>query len=69
MLESKLWHKKTETKNVKALNMVEFINPCEQYPHKFKFGLSARGKKIFRKRCSSEVGNLVMPAAEFYLNR
>ena len=30
--------KKTETKNVKALNMAEFISTFDQYPHKFKFG-------------------------------
>ena len=38
MLESKLWHNKTETKNVKVAKMVEFIETCDQYPRKFNFG-------------------------------
>ena len=38
MLEAKLWHNKTETKNVKAANMVEFIKTCDQYPRRFHFG-------------------------------
>ena len=29
MLESKLWHNKSETKNVKVAKMVEFIKTCE----------------------------------------
>ena len=37
MLESKLWHKKTETKNVKVAKMVEFIKTYNQYPCKFNF--------------------------------
>ena len=31
MLESKLWHNKTETKNVKFAKMVKFIKTCEQH--------------------------------------
>ena len=38
MLKSKLWDKKTETKKVKVVKMVEPIKTCEQYPHKFSFG-------------------------------
>ena len=38
MLEAKLWHNKTETKNVKVAKMVEFILTCDQYPRRFKFG-------------------------------
>ena len=34
MLESKLWHNKTETKNVKVAKMKEFIKTCDQYPRK-----------------------------------
>ena len=34
MLEAKLWHNKTEAKNVK---MVEFIKTCDQYLRTFKF--------------------------------
>ena len=32
MLESKLWYNKTETKNVKVAEIVEFIKTCDQYP-------------------------------------
>ena len=35
MLEAKLWHNKTETKNVKVAKMVEFIS--DQYPRRFDF--------------------------------
>ena len=58
MFESKLWHKKTETKNVKVAKMVEFIKTCDQYSSKFNFWsffqfhnlpLSAGGKKDFQK--------------------
>ena len=38
MLESKLWLSKTETKNVKAVEMVGFIKTCDQSPHRFNFG-------------------------------
>ena len=38
MLEAKLWYKKTETKNVKVVKMVEFIKTCNQYPRRFNFG-------------------------------
>ena len=38
MTESKLWHNKTEIKNVKLAKMVEFIKTCDQIPHKFNFG-------------------------------
>ena len=31
MLESKLWHSETETKNVKGVKMVGFIKTCDQY--------------------------------------
>ena len=30
MIESKLWHNKTEIKNVKVAKMVEFIKTCEK---------------------------------------
>ena len=32
MLETKLWHNKTEIKNVKVAKMMEFIKTCDQYP-------------------------------------
>ena len=35
MLESKLWHNKTEIKNVKVAKMVEFIKTCD--PCRFYF--------------------------------
>ena len=38
MLEAKLWHNKTETKNVKVAKMAEFIKTCDQYPRRFNFG-------------------------------
>ena len=38
MIESKIWHNKTEIKNVKVVKTVEFIKTCDQYPHKFNFG-------------------------------
>ena len=38
MLESELWHKRTETKNAKDARMVEFIKTCDNYPRKFNFG-------------------------------
>ena len=38
MLEPKPWHNKTETKNLKVANMMEFIRTCDQYPSKFDFG-------------------------------
>ena len=38
MLEFKLWHKKTGTKNVKVTKIVEFIKTRDQYPCKFKLG-------------------------------
>ena len=31
MPEDKLWHNKTETKNVKVAKVVEFIKTCDQY--------------------------------------
>ena len=39
MIESKLWHNKTETKNVKVAKMVEFIKTCEQYHRRSFFQL------------------------------
>ena len=30
MIESKLWHNKTEIKNVKVAKIVEFIKTCEK---------------------------------------
>ena len=38
MLETKLWHNKTETKNVKVTRMAEFIKTCDQYPRRLNFG-------------------------------
>ena len=39
MLVTKLWHSKTETKNVKVAKMVELIKTCDQYPpRRFNFG-------------------------------
>ena len=38
MLESKLWHSKTETKNVNVAKMVEFIKTCDEFPRRFNFG-------------------------------
>ena len=38
MLEAKLWHNKTETKNVKAAKMVEFTKTCDQYLRRLNFG-------------------------------
>ena len=38
MLESKLWHNKAETENVKPAKIVEFIKTFDQYPCKFNFG-------------------------------
>ena len=39
MLVTKLWHGKTESKNVKAAKMVEFIKTCDQCPpRRFNFG-------------------------------
>ena len=38
MLESKLSHNKTETKNIKVAKMMEIIKTCDQYPYKFNFG-------------------------------
>ena len=38
MLESKLWHKKKRSKNVKVTKIVEFIKTRDQYPCKFKLG-------------------------------
>ena len=37
MLEAKLWHNKTETKNAKVAKMVEFIKTFDQYPRRFNF--------------------------------
>ena len=37
MLETKLWHNKIDTKNVKVAKMMEFIKTCDQYPHRFNF--------------------------------
>ena len=31
MLEAKLWHNKTETKNVNVAKMVKFVKTCDQY--------------------------------------
>ena len=78
MLESKLWHNKTEIKgwNVKAAKMVKFIKTCDHHPHKFNFGhflssivhlLSAGGTLIVRKCCSGEMGNFLLPGGEFCL--
>ena len=39
MLESKLWHNKIETKNVKVAKMVEYIKTYNQYLRKFNFCL------------------------------
>ena len=38
MLESKLWHNKTETKNVNVAKMVEFTKTCDEFPRRFNFG-------------------------------
>ena len=38
MLETKLWHNKTETENVKVAKMTEFIKTCDQYPRRLNFG-------------------------------
>ena len=38
MRESKLWHNKTETKNVNVAKMVEFIKTCDEFPRRFNFG-------------------------------
>ena len=38
MLDAKLWHNKTETKNEKDAEMVEFIKTCDQYPYRLNFG-------------------------------
>ena len=38
MSTSKLWHNKTENKNLKVEKMVEFFQTCHQYPGKFNFG-------------------------------
>ena len=37
MLEVKLWHNKTETKNVKIAKTVEFIKTCDHYLRRFNF--------------------------------
>ena len=37
MLEVKLWHNKTETKNVKIAKTVEFIKTCDHYLRRFIF--------------------------------
>ena len=37
MLEAKLWHDKTKTKNVKFAKMVEFIKNGDQHPCRFNF--------------------------------
>ena len=34
MLDSKLWHNKTENKNMKIELMMGFIKTCDQYPHR-----------------------------------
>ena len=38
MLESKLCHDKTGTKNLKVAKMVEFIKTFDQYSRKFNYG-------------------------------
>ena len=38
MLESKLWHNKTEISSLNVAKMVEFIKTCDQYPVRFNFG-------------------------------
>ena len=38
MLESKLWHNKTDTKKAKCAKMVGLNKTNCQYPHKFYFG-------------------------------
>ena len=38
MLESKLWHNKTETKNVNVAKMVEFMKTYDEFPRRFNFG-------------------------------
>ena len=72
MLESKLWHKKTETKKVNGAKMVGFNKTCCQYPHKFNFGhffssivsflspLSAGGIN-FQKMLPGEMVNFLLP--------
>ena len=53
MLESKLWHSKTETKIVKCVKIVGVIKICDQYRHKFKFGHMFNfcwGEEIFKKQ-------------------
>ena len=58
MIESKLWHNKTEIENEKLAKMVEFIKTCDQIPYKFNFG------HFF---CSDEMGNFLLPGGAFCL--
>ena len=51
MLEAKLWHNKTKTKNVKVPKMVEFIKPCDQYPRRFNFGNFFNSIILFPRFC------------------
>ena len=61
MLETKLWHNKTEIKNVKVAKMMEFIKTCDQYPRRFNFcnlfnsiilpPVLLEKKKMLRQRC------------------
>ena len=69
MLESKLWHNKTETKIVKAVKMLEFIKTYHHYPRKFNFAYFFSSMilppfcwgKNFRKYSSGEMGNFLLP--------
>ena len=62
MLEAKLCHNKTETKNAKVAKMVEFIKTCDQYPRRFKFGHFFNSIiRPFRKRCLGGIGNFLLP--------
>ena len=69
MLEAKLWHNKTETKNVKVAKMMEFIKTCDQYPRRFHFGhffnsiitpLSAGEKIDLLKTLFGGMGNFLL---------
>ena len=39
MLKSKLWHSKTKINNVKGAKMTGLFETCDEYLHKFNFGL------------------------------
>ena len=70
MLETKLWHNKTEIKNVKVAKMMEFIKTCDQYPCRFNFcnlfnsitlpPVLLEKKKMLRQRCLGGMGNFLL---------